>query len=122
MIGFWGAVAADGVEDEFDDGISEDGDDETDDGVEDGVFGVSNLLAIAARNDIADTAPDEHDDGKSANNSEGDASELSENTFRTDEVGRHTFGPGDFGTFLDGESHGFAGAERQAGADAGDDL
>lgn len=38
------------------DSICEKGDDETDDGIEDGVFGISNLFAVTARKNVAKTA------------------------------------------------------------------
>lgn len=122
FVGFWGAVAADGVQDETDDSVSEDGDDKTDNSVENGVFGVGDFLAVAARDDVADAAPDEHDDRECANDGEGDAGELGEDAIVADELGGHAFGAGDFCTFLNGESHGFTSAKREAGADASDDL
>lgn len=123
LVGFLGGWDAKDVdEDEADNSVSEDSDNEADDGIKDGVFRVGDFLAVAAGDDVADTAPDEHDDRKGADDGEGDAGELSEDTVVADKFGRHTFGAGDLSTFLDGESHSFAGAKRQAGADAGDDL
>lgn len=48
-----GGGGADGVEDEADDGVSEEGDNETDDGIENGVFGVGDFFAIATRSNVA---------------------------------------------------------------------
>ena len=110
------------VEDEVNNGVSEDGNNQTNDSVEDGVFGVGDFLAVAARDDVADAAPDEHDDRECANDGEGDAGELGEDAIVADELGGHAFGAGDFCTFLNGESHGFTSAKREAGADASDDL
>lgn len=120
--GFWSGLGADGIEDEIDDCVSKEDNDKTEDGVENGVFGVGDFFTVAAGDDVADAAPDEHDDREGANDGEGDAGELGEDAIVADEFGRHAFGAGNFRTFLNGESHGFTSAKREAGADASDDL
>ncbi len=45
------------VEDEVNNGVSEDGNNQADDSVEDGVFGVGDLFAVAAGEDITKTTP-----------------------------------------------------------------
>ncbi len=45
------------IENEVNNGVSEDGNNQTNDSVEDGVFGVGDLFAVAAGKDIAKTAP-----------------------------------------------------------------
>ncbi len=122
-MGRWlGGDAAEGVEDEIDDGVGEEGDDETDDGVEDGVFRIGDFLAVAAGNDITEATPDEHDDGKRADDAESDISEAVKDAVDADELGGHAFGAGGFGTLLDGESHDFAGAQGKDSAKADDGL
>lgn len=111
-----------GNEDEVDDGIGEKSDAEAEQGVEDSILSVGDFLAVAAGNDIAKTAPDEHDDGNGANDVEGDVREASENAVDADELGGHAVSAGSFGAFLDGESHGFAGVKGGDGADPGDNL
>lgn len=115
-------VSADGVENEIDDSVSEEGDNEAEEGVEDSVFRVGNFLIVAAREDVADTAPDQHDDRDETDDVEDDVSKLVNNAVGTDEVGGHTVGSGGFGAFLDREGHGFTGAKRRGDADAGDEL
>lgn len=122
LLRFRGGNAADSVEDEADDGVGENRNDKTDDSVENGILGVGDFFAIAAGDDVADTAPDKHDDGEGADDGEGDTGELGKNAFWADEFGWHAVGTGGFSAFLDGQSHSFSGAESQAGSDAGDDL
>lgn len=45
------------VEDEVNNGVSEDGNNQADDSVEDGVFGVGDFFAVAAGEDVTKTAP-----------------------------------------------------------------
>lgn len=45
------------IENEVNNGVSEDGNNQTNDSVEDGVFGVGDFFAVAAGKDIAKTAP-----------------------------------------------------------------
>lgn len=115
-------VSADGVENEIDDRVGEEGDNEAEEGVEDSVFRVGNFLIVAAGEDVADTTPNQHDDGDETDNIEDDVSELVNDAVGTDEVGGHAVGAGGFGAFLDREGNGFTGAKRCGDADAGDEL
>ncbi len=120
--GSWFVGGADGVEDEADDRVGEEGDDETDNSVENGVLSVGDFFAVATGENVAETAPDEHDNGDGANNVEGDAGDAGEDAVGSDELGGHTFGTSGFGAFLDGESHGFASKKGKHRTDSGDDL
>ena len=111
--------AADGVDDEVDDGVGEQGDDETDNGVEDGVFCVGDLLLVAAGDDVADTTENLHDDGDDADSVEDGVGDVCKNTVVADELGRHTVSAGGFGSFLGGESHGATSEKRGSGSSAG---
>lgn len=53
-----GNVGADGIENEVDDGISEERNDETEKSIEDGVFGIGDFFVVAAGNDVTKSAPD----------------------------------------------------------------
>lgn len=106
----------------MDNGVRKHGNDQTDDGVKDGVFRIGDFFAVAAGNDVAETTPDQHDDGNGTNDAESDAGDLIKNAVRTDEFGWHTVGTGSFSAFLSSEGHSFAGTEREGGADAGDNL
>ncbi len=122
LLGRGGGERIDGDEDEIDDGVGEEGDGETEDGVEDGVFGVGDLLAVAAGKDVAEAAPNEHKDRDGTNGIESDIRKTGEDAFRADELGGHTVGAGGFSAFLDGEGHNFAGTEGEGGAQADDEL
>lgn len=110
------------VKDEVDDGISEDGDNETDDGIENGVFRIGDFFIVAAGKDVAQAAPNKHNDRNSPDDIEGDVGELGEDAVGADEVFWHVVGTGGFGAFTDAERHSFARAERDGGADAGEHL
>ena len=60
-IGRDGAVRDD-VDNEVHDCVGKEGDYETDDRVEDGVFCVGDFFRVAAGNDVAEAAIDEHND------------------------------------------------------------
>ncbi len=55
--GFRGGLSADGVQDEVDDSVSKENNDEAKDSIENGIFGIGDFLAVAAGDDVADTAP-----------------------------------------------------------------
>ena len=113
--GFGRGLSANGVQNEVDNGISEENDNETKNGIEDSVLGVGDLLAVAARDDVADTAPDQHNDRNETDNVEDDISELIDDAAVTDEFGRHTVGAGSLGAFLDAKSHDLASARDKGG-------
>lgn len=108
----------------MDDGVGEDGDDEADDGVEDGVFGVGDFFAVAAGHDVAEAAPDEHDDADNADGVEHEGSDVGENAGGAKEVGGHTVGLDGFGAFLCGVvgGHNATGPKGGDGASSGEDL
>ena len=104
-VGVGGGIggAGDGVNDEVDNGKGQDRDNKTNDSVEDSVFGVGNLFAVATGDNIAETAVDKHYDRYNADDVEDGVSNLSENAIGADEVIRHAVGAGGLGAFLDGE-------------------
>ena len=56
------------MENEVNNSKCEKGDDKADDGIEDGVFGISNLFAVTARKDVAKTAVNQHNNRNKTNN------------------------------------------------------
>ena len=117
-----GAGNAHAVQDEVDDGESENGNDETDDGVKDGVFGVGDLFVVAARENIAETAVDEHDDGDDADGVKDGVGDAGENAVFADQISRHAVRASGGSAILDGDGHGFSSHESETSADTGDDL
>lgn len=105
-----------GVDNEVDDGESENRDDEADNGVKDSVFSVSNFFAVTSRNDVTETTINEHNNGDDADGVEDSIGNLSEDSFLSNELGWHTIAASGFSTFLDGESHYFAGCEGESGS------
>lgn len=112
----------DSIKDEVDDSISQDGDDKTNDGIKDGVLSVGDFFAIAARKDVTQTAVDEHNHRDNANDVKHGVGDLSKDAINPNKFGWHTISAGSFGTFLDGESHGFASAKSCSGANSSGDL
>lgn len=94
-------LASDGVDDEVDNCECENRDDKADDGVKNGVFGVCNFFAVTARDDVAETAIDEHDNGNDADGIKNSVGDLGEDTVLADELGRHSLSAGGFCAFLD---------------------
>jgi len=113
--------AGDGVDDEVDNGESENRNNQTDDSIEDGVLGVGDFLAVTTGCNIAETTIDKHDDRDNADGIKDGISNLSENAIFTDKLGRHTIATSSLGTFLDGEGHNFASGKSESGRDAGQD-
>ena len=112
FFGDFGGLGAESVEDEIDNGVGEECDDETENSVENGVFGVGDFLAVAAGDNVADTAPNQHDDGNEANDVEDDIGELIDDATVADQLSGHTFGTGGLGAFLDATfGHDWTGAE-----------
>ena len=117
-----GWCGADGIEDEVDDSISEESDDETKDSIEDGVFGVGDLFAVATRDNVAETAPDQHQNGDCANDVENSIGNLGKDTIWANEVFWHAVGTSCFGAFLNSQCHSLTSAQSNHGADASGDL
>lgn len=115
------AGAGDGVDDEVDNGESENRNNQTDDSIEDGVLGVGDFLAVTTRCDIAETTVDEHDDRDNADGIKDGVGNLSENAIFTDKLGRHTIATSSFSTFLNGKGHNFSSGKSESGRDAGQD-
>lgn len=82
---------------------SEESDDETDNSIEDGVFGVGDLFAVATRDDIFDAADDEHDYSDNANDVEDSISDLFKDAGVTEKIGRTAIATGSLGALLERE-------------------
>lgn len=117
-----GGAGADSIEDEVDNGVSKEGNDKTKEGIKDSVLGVGDFLIVAARDNIAKAAPDEHDYGNEADDVESGVSKTINDAIGSNEFGRHAVGASSLSTFLNGECHSFAGAEGQSSTDASGDL
>lgn len=113
---------ADCIENEVDDGKSEDGDNEADNSIKNSVFCISDFFAVAAREDVTQAAPDKHDNRNDTYDIEDGVGDLSEDSVYANEFGRHTISACGFGSVLNTESHSFASAKRSSGANTGNDL
>ena len=91
-----------GANDEVDDSIRKDGDNKANDGIHDGIFGVSNFFAIAARDNIAKTANDEHDDGDDTYGEKYSVGDFCKDAASPDQICRHAVGASSFGACLSG--------------------
>lgn len=70
---------ANSIEDEVDDCESENGNNKTDDRIQDCIFRIGDFFAVAAGHDVAEAAPDKHDDGNDTNDVEDGIGNSSEN-------------------------------------------
>ena len=104
-VGVGGSIggAGDGVNYEVNDGKGKDGDNKTDNSIEDGVFSISDLFAIATRDNIAEATVDKHNNRNDTDDVEDGISNLSENAIWANKIIRHTIGTSDLGAFLDSE-------------------
>lgn len=100
---------ADSGNDKIDNSVRKEGNNKTNDGVKDGVFGVGDLFTITSGDDIAETAPDKHEDRNGSYSKENSISELAEKAVRTDEIGWHFVSPSGVSAFTGAESNCSAG-------------
>lgn len=102
------AGAGDGVDDEVDNGESENGDNEANDSVKNSVLSVGDFFAITTRCDIAKTTINQHDNRDNADGIKDGVGNLGEYAIFANKLSWHTLATGSFSTFLNGKGHNFS--------------
>ena len=77
-------TGANGIEDKINDSITQNRDNETEDGIKYGVLGIGNLLLVATRGNIADTASNNHNNSNNTDNIENNIGNPSKSAVVTD--------------------------------------
>lgn len=115
-------VRVDSIEYEIDNRIGEESDDETKQGIKDGILRIGDFFTVTTRNNITDTAPDEHEYGNRADNVKDSIGDISKSTIWTNKILRHAISASGFSAFLDSECHSFASKNGKCGADTSGNL